>query len=292
MNSRTSNTTSITLENSKSIDLNQLKTPTISLFKRKSRVHEEQKDSQQHERCGEILPTLSETEEVIMLGGKGDEGGRKNINHKSSTTICAFGDALKPTCANNTEKILANIDDVIEFVVNDISGTKTGLDVQNRLNKVTASQSSNASDEQYKVIKNLLSSHIAFSKPAPASKKMLSRLNLSKEYLNSNPKANQLEIVQPDVHHDSIHETISRTTECSVPTLDLFQSTPLSRLICSGCFRKYNDKNAHPVNGESQDDLSDDISVNLVQGTITTVCANCSWWTKRSVKGKWMKFKS
>ena len=70
-----------------------------------------------------------------MLGGKGDEGGRKNINHKPSTKICAFGDTLKPTCANNTEKILNNIDDVIEFVVNDISGTKTGLDVQNKLNK-------------------------------------------------------------------------------------------------------------------------------------------------------------
>ena len=79
---------------------------------------------------------------------------------------------------------------------------------------------------------------------------------------------NQQEIVQPDVHHDSIHETISRviyqTTECSVPTLDLFQSTPLSRLICSGCFRKYNDKNAHPVDGESQHDLRYDIIVFLI----------------------------
>ena len=203
-----------------------------------------------------------------MLGGKGDEGGRKNINHKPSTKICAFGDTLKPTCANNTEKIINNIDDVIEFVVNDISGAKTGLEVQNQLNKASASQSSNVSDEQYKIVKNLLSSHFAFSKPAPASKKMLTRLKLSKEYLNSNPKANQQEIVQPDVHHDSIHETISRviyqTTECSVPTLDLFQSTPLSRLICSGCFRKYNDKNAHPVNGESQHDLRYDIIVFLI----------------------------
>ena len=58
--------------------------------------------------------------------------GRIDVANKiEGHTICALGDSLKPTCANNTERILNNIDDVIEFVVNDISGTKTGLDVQN-----------------------------------------------------------------------------------------------------------------------------------------------------------------
>merc|ERR1719411_55141 len=55
--------TNIKLENKKQINLNDLKTPTISLYRRKSRF-DKQQEKQNHERCGEMLPALSETEEV------------------------------------------------------------------------------------------------------------------------------------------------------------------------------------------------------------------------------------
>ena len=155
----------------------------------------------------------------------------------------------QPSCKGDTEKTLNNIDDVIEYVVNDISGTKTGIDLKNKLMKAHATQTSNTSREQYKMIQDLLSSHRAFSKPAPACKKRLIRSNLSIGYLNSNPKAKEFQF-QSDPFHESINDTISRviyqTTECSVAIVDLFHLSPLSRLICTGCFQKFSNTRAHP----------------------------------------------
>ena len=197
----------------------------------------QEKEIRNHERCGEMLPALSETEEVIMLGGEKDD------NHSSYSLL------HQPSCKGDTEKTLNNIDDVIEYVVNDISGTKTGIDLKNKLMKAHATQTSNTSREQYKMIQDLLSSHRAFSKPAPACKKRLIRSNLSIGYLNSNPKAKEFQF-QSDPFHESINDTISRviyqTTECSVAIVDLFHLSPLSRLICTGCFQKFSNTRAHP----------------------------------------------
>jgi len=270
------------------IDPYQLKTPKVTLYKRKSRLQKE-KEIRNHERCGEMLPALSETEEVIMLGGEKDD------NHSSYSLL------HQPSCKGDTEKTLNNIDDVIEYVVNDISGTKTGIDLKNKLMKAHATQTSNTSREQYKMIQDLLSSHRAFSKPAPACKKRLIRSNLSIGYLNSNPKAKEFQF-QSDPFHESINDTISRviyqtmtisyTTECSVAIVDLFHLSPLSRLICTGCFQKFSNTRAHPNQEKIPQYISDDVHVNLIQGTITMVCANCGWWTMRSVKGKLLKMKS
>ena len=169
-------------------------------------------------------------------------GGEKDDNHHSSYSLLH-----QPSCKGDTEKTLNNIDDVIEFVVNDISGTKTGIDLQNKLMKANATQTSKTSRGQYKMIQDLLSSHRAFSKPAPACKKRLIRSNLSIGYLNSNPEAKEFPF-QSDLIHESINDTISRviyqTTECSVAIVDLFHLSPLSRLICTGCFRKYSNEAA------------------------------------------------
>ena len=184
-----------------------------------------------------------------MLGGQNSNLGRipewKNNYSKPSSAIPETAKEKK------AEEALKNIDDVIEFVVKDISGTATGNYM-----------ASKTSDHQYKIIKNILSRHRAFSKPAPASKKKLMQLKYqrsSKRLFDTDPTVHHSALLHSDKLDDSIHDTISsviyQTVDCSVSTLDLFHFSPLSNVMCTGCLRKFNDRQAHPVDGELQESI-------------------------------------
>ena len=195
--------------------------------------------------CGKIIPVLEETEELIMLGG------------------------LKSNCSNNLkEKVESvnhrtnynstnNIDDVIESVVRDVSGAKTGVEITKLITgsiiPITA-QSTSVPNSPEKT--NLV------AKPAPASKKKYVQLsstvksmssddchkNISHQYSTSSSCSAQS-------FHSRISDTISSVIndvylDCSVATVDLFYGSPLKNLVCMGCLRTFNCKNVLPSDND------------------------------------------
>ena len=186
-----------------------------------------------------------------MLGGQ-NPNLRSIPQSKKLNDFPKSSDAIPETVKEKkAEMILKNMDDVIEFVVNDISGTATGIDMANK-----------TPDHQYKFIKNLLLRHRAFSKPAPASRKKLMQLKYQKssgELFDCGHMPQYSSYDSSVAIDDSINDTISRviyqTIDCSVSTVDLFLFSPLSNVICTGCFRKFDDKESHPVDSGPQECL-------------------------------------
>ena len=173
---------------------------------------------------------LQETEEIIILGGE-----KENYRKIANNTPQSIESDKNGTAMNNVDK-------VIELVVNDHSGLKTGHNkVTSRNGTLTMQQHSITPKRRLQInsAKNVL------VKPAPASKKKLVNLEGTPENRDAvqrsvkrqnalYPKAIQSHIRINETISAVIHETY---TECSVDTMDLFHNSPLENLICLGCFR-------------------------------------------------------
>ena len=200
-----------------------------------------------YERCGEILPVLEETEEIIMLGGA-KEDWSKATNKQGQSLI-----------SNARKSVMSNVDDVIESVVKDVSGVKTGGKSLDTL-KISSSSSKIKSPTSTRVTKitNLPAKTNFVAKPAPASKKKFlqslpnctSKLDVAlKEILEQDTTLISSQPITSS--HNRINDVISTVindvyVECSVATVDLFHDSPLEKLVCMGCLRNFNGQNMLP----------------------------------------------
>ena len=204
-----------------------------------------------NECCGKIIPVLEETEELIMLGGE------------------------KADCSNNSKKkaesvnhrtnyaITNNIDKVIESVVKDVSGAKTGVEITKLITGSLLPRQRMPITAKTKSVPNSPEKTNLVAKPAPASKKKFvqlsstvkSKLSADSEkhlsHQNTTPSSYSLQSF--DSRINDIVSSVNNDVylDCSVASLDLFYGSPLKNLVCMGCLRSFNCKPVLPSDNEN-----------------------------------------
>ena len=190
---------------------------------------------------GEVLSLTKATEEIIILGGgKSDDCSRTEETNK------------KQPESKSKQTILTNVDDIIDTVVKDTSGKKTGIEISSH---IAITSSTQASILTKKSAGQPLTSLV--SKPAPASKKIYYIQNVLVDEATVGRRVMEKSYISKEASscYNSVDDVINAVaknvvSKCSVATVDLFKDSPLTNLVCMGCLRHFNSPSKANVDSE------------------------------------------